>query len=143
MSRLVWIYRALYVLVLVVCGANSIKRSPLTFDGQMVGVLLLAATCLLLFGTVLITGIKNASSKGFVWAITFAWCALFSWNAWFSLSSPFVFHEAHTLDAIEAEAEAGRYNAIAIAIYILLLVWFLSFPLVQRVASRNRRQARA
>lgn len=141
MSILVWIYRTLYVLVLVVCGANSVKRSPLNFDGQMVGVLLLAASCLLLFGTVLITAIKNAPSEGFVWAVTFAWCALFSWDAWFSLSSPFVFHEAHTLDAIKAEAEAGRYNAIALAIFILLLVWFLSFPLVQRVAPRNGRQA--
>ena len=138
MDKFVWIYRSLYVLVLVVFLANGINRSPQDFGGEMVGVGLFLVSCLLLFGTVLMTGVRHRSSNGFIWAITLVWCFLFSWFAWLSPSSPFVIHEAHSLDAVQAEAEAGRYNAAAVAIFVLLLIWFLSFPFVQRYASGHR-----
>ena len=130
-----WIYRSLYALVLVVFLANAIKRYPLELGGEMAGVALLLVSSLLLLGAVLITGVTHRASTGLVWAITLAWCLLFSWYAWLSQPSPFVIHEAHSLDGAQAAVEANRYEAIAVTIFVILLIWFLSFPLVQRRAS--------
>ena len=142
MNGLVWIYRTLYVLVLVVFLANAVTRSQLSFSGEMAGVLLYFVSCIVLLATVLTTGIRHRESMKSIWTVTLAWCLLFSWYAWLSQSSPFLFREAHSLDAVQATAEAERYKATGGTIFALLLIWFLSFPLIQRYSSlRNVRSS--
>ena len=124
MNGLVWIYRTLYVLVLIIFLANAVTRSQPSFGGEMAGMVLYFVSCVLLLGTVLMTCIRHRESMKSIWAVTLAWCFLFSWYAWVSQSSPFLFREAHTLDAVQATAEATRYKVTGGIIFVLLLTCF-------------------
>jgi len=134
---LFWTYRVLYLLLLSEFAALAITRSELSFSTEMAATGLFVLSAVLLFGAVLISGFTRRCSMKFVWGTTIAWYVLFFWWAWIDIdASPFILHELHSLDAAQAEIEARQSHRDAIALFVLLRLWFLSFPLVQRCASK-------
>jgi glucan phosphoethanolaminetransferase (alkaline phosphatase superfamily) len=89
--------------------------------------LLIVAGVLLLAILSLIFRFSRVPPAAF-WVLVLGWEILFVWYAWFSPVAPFVFHEAHTLDAGGAAKEATAHYVKAGILFGLLFVWFLSLP---------------
>jgi xanthine/uracil permease len=138
MSGILWIYRLVYILILVTIGANVIKAFRAAFGGEMAGLLACVVVCIALIAAVLTSGFMRRFSIGFMWAVTLVWCATFSWYAWFFSSSRFLPHEVHTFNPVEAAASELRFKEIAVIIFVLLVVWFLNFPVVQGYQQRSQ-----
>ena len=138
MSVLVWIYRVLTLFLLFVFAMNAINRFvPLSMAGQAGGYFLVGAN-VVLFVVVLTTGLRLKVPSSIVWATTVGWCLLFSWWAWVETqSSPFILHELHTFDPEAARQEIRHFQFQAVCAFCVLLIWFASFPLLQKYSSRR------
>ena len=143
MSLLVWIYRVLTLFLLFVFAANALKRFvPLSVAGQAGGYLFVGVN-VVLFLIVLATALRLKVPSNIVWAVTITWCLLFSWWAWIETqSSPFILHELHTFDAEAAQQEIRHFKLQAFCGFSILLIWFASFPLLQKYSSRRRLKSR-
>lgn len=136
MKLLAWLYRVFYVLVLILFG---IRIFPSEVSWQAAWALLYPISCLVLSSAVALTILRPHFSVRFLWGSSLAWCLMFTWYAWFcTSSSPFIVHELHTLDPLQAALEVRRFYAISVTVYVLLLVWFLSFPLLQQLGHLAR-----
>lgn len=135
MRAAAWVYRAIYIAVLILFG---IRMLPVEMSGRAVLAAVYLASFLALLSLVLLTGVTHRSFRRSAWVLTAAWCIAFGWYAWFSGFSPFVVHEVHTLTAEGAAAEARRYYLVSIPLFVLLALWFLSFPVIHRLELSNR-----
>jgi hypothetical protein len=116
--------------VLIVFG---IRVVPLDMNWRAVAVAVYPVSFLALLFLVLLTGITHRPYRRSIWIITVAWCLAFGWYAWLSGSSPFVVHELHTFAAEAAASEVRRYYLVSIPLFVVLTLWFLSFPVVHRL----------
>jgi hypothetical protein len=122
-------YRIAYGLILAAFLGNMVMRisdqppasTSLLF--AIAGLLLLA-----IFG--LVVRFSRIQPTVF-WLLVLGWEVLFVWSAWFSPAAPFVFHEAHTLDAGAAARESTIHYVKSGALFGLLFAWFLSLPLAR------------
>jgi hypothetical protein len=140
----VLIYRFFYVAVLLLflleVGGEAVKGVPsvqpaldaaLEATAALVGAIL----CLLVVMRL------DAIPSRLVWVVTSAWLALFTWYGWFSHRGLFLMHEAHSLDPDKVSAERARHFAGALAIFIGLAVFFLSFPVWRTISKGKRKQS--
>jgi ribose/xylose/arabinose/galactoside ABC-type transport system permease subunit len=135
--QLAWIYRLIYIGTLALCSANVVMRTSWGLGAESVVAGLCVLASLLLIGTILTSGMTRRRLPAVLWSLAVAWCLLFGLFSWSSPTSPFVQHEAHTLDAVSADAEATRYKIYSAAIFTAMSLWFLSLPLVQGRTQRT------
>ena len=135
MRSLIVLYRLVYAMTLVLFlihivqgfGAAAVNREDLF--GSLV------AACALL-GSFYFTLSFNKSLRGTCWAVITLWCASFVWYAWCSQSSPFLLRELHSVDYGQALQESRRHELLSGTLFAVLLLWFLSLPLI-RQRSKN------
>jgi len=130
-----WAYRLIYVAVLIRFGIEVV---PLEVSWRALGVAVYPVSFLALLFLVLLTGITRRPFRRSIWVITVMWSLAFGWYAWLSGSSPFVPHELHTFEAGGAAAQVRRYYLVSIPLFVLLALWFLSFPYVYGLELSNR-----
>jgi hypothetical protein len=120
--------------------ALGIMRCPLVSWVEAVGTSLFVLFGIQLAGVVLLTGIKGSRSTVIVWTSTLTWSVMFCWWAWVdTASSPFIIHEIHTLDPAQSMIEIHHFYIESISTFIVMFVWLLSFPFVQRYARARSR----
>ncbi len=66
------------------------------------------------------------------WAATLLLSIMFIWYGWFSLGAPFVLHELHTFDPVEAAREVSSYQAQALLGTVGIVGFFLLLPVLRR-----------
>jgi len=130
-----WGYRVIYMYLLTMFG---IRVLPLEASWRAVLVSVHPASFLALSTLVLLTGVTRRPLGRWVWTVTTIWCLAFGWWAWLSGDSPFVMHELHTLDPAGAAAEVKSYYLHSIPLFVLLVLWFLSFPVIHRIEISKR-----
>jgi glucan phosphoethanolaminetransferase (alkaline phosphatase superfamily) len=128
-------YRIAYALVLVAFFGNVVMASK--GQASAAASLLLVIAAVLLLSTLALLLPFSRIQPAVFWLLVLGWEALFVWYAWFSPAAPFVFHEAHVLDANAAASESTIHYLKAGALFAALFAWFLSLPLV-RAAWKNR-----
>jgi len=129
-------YRIAYGVVLAVFLGNVVMRiseRPPASTSLLLGV----AGVLLLAILGLLVRFSRTQPTVF-WLLVLGWEVLFVWYAWFSPAAPFMFHEAHTLDAGVAAGEGTVHHVKSGVLFGVLFAWFLSLPL-----ARMTRKARA
>ena len=143
MGIFVWIYRLLTLFLLFVFAGNMVTRFvALSLAGEVGRYLFLAAN-VVLFLVVLTTGLKLRVPSNIIWAATITWYLLFSWWSWIETqSSPFILHELHTFDPEAARLEIRNFHFQAVCTFSILLIWFASFPILQKYWSRRRLKSR-
>jgi hypothetical protein len=130
------VYRIIYGVSLAAILAAVAQEIRL---GEAGGVSVILLTCLFacaLAAAICATFAFRRFAVSLLWLLSLLLVALFTWYGWFSPSAPFVLHEVHTFDPAAAAAEAGHYRIQALVVYAILLLWFISLPVVRRL-SRN------
>jgi hypothetical protein len=120
------VYRVVYGLVLALLLGNVImagKDQHISLETS----LLIVAGLMLLAILGLVFRFSRIPPAAF-WVLVLGWEVLFVWYAWFSSVAPFVYHEAHALDAGGAANEATAHYVKAGILFGLLFLWFLSLP---------------
>jgi hypothetical protein len=130
MKRVIFGYRLLYVMVLLVFLANILKA--LRFDGTMeaLAVLLLVSCAISSMGLMLLVLFYPKGTSRLVAAGSLLWCGLFTWFAWWSPTSPFRSHEFYSFDPSENAAAAQHHLFLASMVFGILVIWFASVALV-------------
>lgn len=135
MRTAAWVYRAIYMATLILFG---IRVVPVEASGRAVLAAAYLASFLALLALVLLTGITHRPFRRSTWVITGVWCIAFTWYAWLSGFSPFVVHEVHTFSPEGVAAEVKRHYLVSIPLFVVLALWFLSFPVIHRLELSNR-----
>jgi hypothetical protein len=131
MHSIITLYRIVYALALSVFLANVVNGIRLSRGtGELELLLLFAAGASLVANLYLVLSF-NRSPAWLFWLAAISWCILFAWYAWYSQAAPFVGHEAHSLDPMQATAESGRHRLFATGLFVLLTAWFISLPFVR------------
>jgi hypothetical protein len=120
------VYRIAYGIVLAVLLGNIVMASKAQNSGVAITLFVLAGVLLLaILGLVLRF---SRVQPTLFWVVVVCWEILFIWYAWFSPVAPFLFHEAHVLDAGAAANESAAHYLKAGILFGLLFAWFLSLP---------------
>jgi hypothetical protein len=130
-------YRIVYGIVVAVFLGNVLKASYFSSVPHYI-VALMIATAGLLCGLIVLLIAFSQVRPTVSWSVVLVWEAFFIWYGWFSPSSPFALHELHTMDPPMAAREASAHFVVAIAVFVVLFVWFLSLPIVQSAYSRRK-----
>ena len=125
-------YRIAYGLVLAVFIGNVVIATGERPSAVTLLLLVVAAALLRCIGGLLVRFSRSQPTT--FWVLVLSWEALFVWYAWFSPPSPFMFHEAHVLDAGAAARESMIHYLKAGALFAVLFVWFLSLPFARQSA---------
>jgi glucan phosphoethanolaminetransferase (alkaline phosphatase superfamily) len=122
-------YRIVYGLVLALFLVNVLGAAKGQYSASATTLLILASVLLLaILG--LVFRFWRIRPTAF-WTLVLGWEILFVWYAWFSPVAPFVFREAHVLDAAGAAKESTVHYLRAGILFGLLFAWFLSLPLAR------------
>ena len=130
------VYRSAYGIVLALFLGNIVMASNGRHSAFATTLLILSGV-LLLAVLGLVFRFWRVQPTAF-WVLVGGWEILFIWYAWFSPVAPFVFREAHVLDAGAAANESAAHYLKAGLLFGLLFIWFLSLPLA-RMKWRSRR----
>jgi hypothetical protein len=137
MKALMLAYRFLYGAILAVILVGLLKRTPLGQTASMSeGVLYWLLICALVFGIFAIIAFRRVAAP-LIWTGILLLCVLFAWYGWYSTAAPFVQHETHTFDPMQATAEASRYRTYADVGYAILVVWLVSLPIIRSLCTRS------
>ena len=139
MRLLVWAYRVLTLFLLVCFTSLTIKGFVPFTPLEAVFDCLFAISCGVLFFLVLVAAFNPRASSKIIATVTVSWCLLFCWWAWIERqSSPFVLHEIHTFDPAGIRLETAHFYRQSVATFAAMMIWFTSFPFVQRFDSARR-----
>ena len=119
-------YRVVYGIILGVFLGNIVMAVK-GHTAAPEALLLVAAGLLLCAIVALLVAFRRVQPMIF-WVLVLGWEVLFVWYAWFGPVAPFVFHEAHTLDATALARESAIHNVKAGVLFAALSAWFLSLP---------------
>jgi hypothetical protein len=133
------IYKFVYCVSLAVILAVLLKGVPFESVTTKPKALLLWIYVIVLLLTGVVAAVSQRLSRTVVWGIVAAFCTLFTWQGWFGPGGPFVQTEGHTFDPIGAAAESAHFNRQAALSYAVMLVWFLTLPIIRQVSGRTRR----
>ena len=86
----------------------------------------------------LATFVFRRATAPLLWAGIVLFCAFFAWYGWYSLPAPFVQHELHTFDSGQAAVESSRFRMKAEVTYGIIVVWFVTLPLVRQFLARAK-----
>jgi hypothetical protein len=133
-----WIYRGIYCAFLGLVFVSLLLRLPIGESLRPFEIPLfyafLASLALALFSAVAFSHVPEWLS----WVAALLVCVLFVWYGWFSLGAPFVLHELHTFDPVEAAKESRAYRNSSL-IGTAIMIGFLMFLPVFRHFSRRQK----
>lgn len=139
MTRIIlWTYRVVYcalagLLLVVLLRRLPIGESLRPFEIPLFWTLI-ASLAIGLYSAAAFTRIPEWLS----WTATFLVCALFVWYTWFSSGAPFVLHELHTFDPVEAANEIRAYRDQALIGTAIMLGFFMLLPVLHHFNQRPR-----
>lgn len=123
------VYRIMYGIILALFLGNIVMASAGRHSAVATALLILSSVLLLaILGVVF--RFSRVQPTAF-WVLVGGWEILFVWYAWFSPVAPFVFREAHVLDAGGVANESAGHYLKAGLLFGVLFVWFLSLPLAR------------
>jgi len=134
MKRTFMIYRIIYGLSLAVILAAAVQelRVAGSVSAMLPTYLLAGALAACIFGAIAFRRLAVSA----LWLLTAVLGGVFTWYGWYGSNAPFILHESHTFDPVAAANEASRYKIQGLAVHVLILLWFVSLPVVRRL-SRN------
>lgn len=133
-----FVYRIVYAVPLLLILVNVLRSSSLEKASK------LEITLLGFFIVMLALGIFTAValpriSLSLVVFIAVSLCGLFAWYGWYSVAAPFVLHELHTFDPVEAAAEIRQHRISSCLGYSVFALWLMALPLVRHFLGRLSR----
>ncbi|MFZ0731017.1 MAG: hypothetical protein WAM79_01710 [Candidatus Sulfotelmatobacter sp.] len=126
-----WIYRILYCAALALLFVVLVRRLPIGESLRRFEVplyyALVASVMLALVPGIAFRRIPEWAS----WAMTLFLSIMFIWWGWFSLGAPFVLHELHTFDPVEAAREVNSYRTQALSGTVGTVCFFMLLPVLR------------
>jgi hypothetical protein len=133
------LYKFVYCVSLAAILAVLLKGVPFESVTTKPKALLLWVYVIVLLLTGVVAAVSQRLSRTVVWGVVAALCVLFTWQGWFGPGGFFVQTEGHTFDPVAAAAESAHFNRQAALSYAVMLVWFLTLPILRHVSGRIRR----
>jgi hypothetical protein len=133
------LYKFVYCVSLAAILAVLLKGVPFESVATKPKALLLWVYVVVLLLTGVVAALSQRLSRTVVWGVVAALCALFTWQGWFGPGGFFVQTEGHTFDPVAAAAESAHFNRQAALSYAVMLVWFLTLPIIRQISGRIRR----
>lgn len=133
------IYRVVYCATLAIILAILFEGLPFLYARSVPKALLLWAYVFVVIAAGVITVLAERTSKHLTWAVVVAFCALFTWHGWCGPNGFFIQTEFHSVDGLAAAAEKARFTERAIILYVIMLAWFISLPVICQFAEGRRR----
>ena len=130
------LYKFVYCVSLAAILAVLFEGVPFESVTTKPKALLLWVYVVVLLLTVVVAAVFQRLSRTAVWGVVTAFCVFFTWQGWFGPGGFFVQTEGHTFDPIAAAAERAHFNKQAALSYAVMLIWFLSLPIIRQ--SRGR-----
>ncbi len=133
------IYRIIYVLSLVVILTAVVQQLRLA-GAERVSVMVPACMLVGALAAVVVAALAfRRFTPSMLWILTVLLAVAFTWYGWYDPNGPFLQHEIHTFDPVSAAAESSRLKTQAWVVHSMLLLWFVSLPMVRRIPA-NRAQ---
>jgi len=137
MKTVLWTYRVVYCAFLTLLLVVLLHRLPIgeslrPFEIPLFWALI-ASLALGLYSATAFTRIPEWLS----WAATFLVCALLVWYTWFSLGAPFVLHELHTFNSVEAAKEIRTHRDQSFIATAIMLGFFMLLPVLHHFNQRR------
>jgi hypothetical protein len=134
-----WAYRVLYFTALALLFIVLIRRLPLgeslrSFEVPLIYVFMASVALAVIPGIVFVR-----SPEWMSWAATLFLSVMFIWFAWFSLGAPFVLHELHTFDPVEAAKEVNSYRTQSLSATVVIVGFFLLLPALRHYSRKATR----
>jgi hypothetical protein len=130
-------YKSLYCGILALMMIIALEGVPFGNAPSILSALLMW----IYVAGIVVTGVTAIAlqrcSKRRVWGIVIFFCAIFSWQGWWGPGGLFVQTEAHSFDSVAAER--ARFYHQSIALYVLMIAWFLTLPIIHHFVHRNAR----
>ena len=133
-----WVYRGLYCAFFSVHLVGLLLRLPIgeslrPFEHPLFYAFI-ASVAFAIFSAIAFTRIP----EWLIWCATLMLSALFVWYGWFMQGAPFVLHELHTFDPVEAAKEIRSFRDRSLVGTAIMLGFLLCLPVFHRLrAPRN------
>lgn len=137
MKILLAIYRGVYcgvaLVILVALLKGILVGNPAGISEVILSWLLVCAVAFAVVSAFLFSRI----AVSLMWLLMLILCGLVAWYGWYGPAAPLVKHELHSFDPAKAAAESRRVQLYASVSYAILVVWFLSLPIVRSINQRR------
>jgi hypothetical protein len=130
------VYRFVYCVILALILAILLQGVPFDSFKPNPKPLLLWAYVIVVVLTGVVAVMFRRLSRAFVWSELAIFCALFTWHSWFGPGGFLIQTEVHSFDPIAVMAERARFNHYAAISYAVMMVWFLSLPIIRQLAGK-------
>ena len=128
------VYGAFSALILAIAVTQVIRYSDVMAKSQTLLLSLFAcAAAFMLFATF----VFRRLTVPLLWTGTVVLCGLFAWYGWYSLAAPFVQHETHTFDPVQAAAESSKFRMQSAVTFAIIVAWFATLPVVRQFLTRT------
>jgi len=136
-----WVYRGLYCAFLGVIFVGFLLRLPIgeslrPFEHTLFYAFI-ASIAFAIFSAIAFTRIP----EWLIWCATLILSALFVWYGWFMQGAPFVLHELHTFDPVEAAKEVRSFRNRSLVGTAIMLGFFLCLPVFRRLRAHKSRKS--
>ncbi|HUZ96502.1 MAG TPA: hypothetical protein VMU57_16490 [Edaphobacter sp.] len=131
------LYKFAYCVTLVIILAILLQGVPFGSVTTTPKALLLWAYVAVVILTGVVAVVFRRLSRSFVWGVVGIFCAFFTWQNWFGPGGFFIQTETHSFDPTAAAAESARFNRQAAISYVVIMIWFLSLPLLRQFSRRT------
>lgn len=137
MKLLLVIYRGVYcgvaLLILVallkgVFSGGPSKISEIILSWLLVGAVAFAVVAAFFFSRIAVS---------LMWLLILILCGLVAWYGWYGPAAPLLQHELHSFDPAKAAEESRRFQLHSSVSYVILVMWFLSLPIVRSINPRR------
>jgi hypothetical protein len=130
------LYKFVYCATLAAILAVLLKGVPFESVTTEPKALLLWVYVVVLILTGVVAVVFQRFSRTIVWGVVTSFCVLFTWQGWFGPGGFFVQTEGHTFDPVAAAVESAHFNRQAAFTYAVMMVWFLSLPIIRQLAGK-------
>ena len=136
-----WMYRILYCAALALLLVVLLRRLPIgeslrSFEVPLFYVFVVSVVLAAVPGIAFVR-----SPEWMSWVTALLLSFMFIWYGWFSLGAPFVLHELHTFDPVEAAKEVNSYRTQALSGTVGIVGFFLLLPILRHFNRPKRTQA--
>lgn len=131
------VYKALYCGILALMLIIALEGVPFGNAPWPASALLMWVYVIGIVVTGIATILLQRCSTRSIWGIVILFCGVFSWQGWWGPGGLFVQTEAHSFDSVAAER--ARFYHQSIALYVLMIAWFLTLPIIHHFVRRNAR----
>jgi len=126
-----WAYRIIYCAALALLFVVLIRRLPLGESLRRFEVPLFYVFVASVVLAVVPVIAFLRSPEWLSWATTAFLSIMFIWYGWFSLGAPFVLHELHTFDPVEAAREINSHRVQALAGTVGVVGFIMLLPILR------------